>query len=190
MWSTGIDAYFAMAKVLPDLYEKLSVHRPVLRDVDMSHLEVGLKGWFDERYLRSFERKCEVEMRIGLSDARTSITLYNTVVQGVVARSFLSSFRNADRLKVLNAAIAFDGITAIAATMQDLTRTIEARRAAIDLAISNFNTTVTAMLSALGDTSTSLKTTSETMRRVTRDTVERAKSASAASVETSREPAY
>src|SRR5262249_51768884 len=92
----------------------------------------------------------------------------------------------AARIKALTQAFAFDATTAVAATVDDMTRAAELRRGSIDRAISTFDVTVSEVLRAVKETSASRTSASATMQQVTEHTVRGMGAASSASLGTTR----
>ncbi len=184
----GIDAYFESCKALPRAAQRLLPHREVIRKLYLHHFEILLNGWFDHRYVDSFQRKHEEEVKIGLGDARTSMCFANCVLRAAIdavsRHHRFSPIAAADRIKALTQALAFDATTAVAATVDDMTRAAESRRNSIDQAISTFDVTVNSVLGAIKEASTSLTSASTTMRQVTESTTRGMSSASLASVAT------
>ena len=82
--------------------------------------------------------------------------------------------------------MAFDGVTAVAATVDDMTRAAEARRHSIDEAIGTFDVAVNDILQAVKVVSMSLTTASKIMGQMTESTIKGMDAALLASTKTTQ----
>ena len=79
----AVDAILAVTRKLPHLRESIEQHGPVIKKLEMAHLEALLHGDVDERYFESCRRTVEQEATYGI-DARFRSMAGNYLLRGAM----------------------------------------------------------------------------------------------------------
>ncbi len=185
----AVDAILAVTRQLPHLRAAIEQHGPVIKKLEMAHLEALLNGDVDARYFESCRRTVAQEATFGI-DARFRSTAGNYLLRGAMdalARKFWYSRKKlVANTKLVSKVIAFDVANAMTLHREAAEIKRQERRQAIDAAIADFAGTVGDMLHAMKEASTSLTETCTTMRRLADDAVGRIAVAATAAAETTQ----
>ena len=185
----AVDAILDAAAGLPKISEIVARHRPLVKRLEVAHLEALLNGELDERYFESCRKTVEQESALGF-DARLRSTAGNYVLRAAIdalARKHRFSPRKlAAGTKLLSQAIAFDVANAMTLHREAAERAGEKRRKEIDEAIAEFGGAMSKVLEAVSEATASLTSTCSAMREVAGDTLNRMAVASSAAAETTQ----
>ena len=183
----AIDEIITATRDLPHVGEIIARHDELIRKLEMSHFEALLGGRLDEHYVESCRKTVQQEAAIGL-DGRMRSTAGNFVLGvalDVLARKHrFWSAKVVEGGKVLSRVISFDIANAMTLHREAAEKTAQARRSAIDGAITDFAGAIGEVVNAIKEVSASLTSTCSTLKHVAGDTLHRMASASSASAET------
>jgi methyl-accepting chemotaxis protein len=176
------------AKALPPEIAILwSQHRDAMVQVEIAQFRALLTGRFDTAYLETSRKTAEQEAALGF-EARARMNCGASIMRemtGVLRRKYRFAPRTAlERCSLLSQTLLFDIATTTTYHLQRIDKAAEARRKAIDGAISDFDGAIGGVTKAIKEASGSLSLTSSTMHRVTEETLRCMASASVASGET------
>jgi len=176
---------------MPWVAEKLLPHRDIVRTFYLSHFEIIFRGWFDDRYKASFARKRALELEIGFHDSRPHMSFghyaLRTAMDVIARRHRFSAITTTKKIEALSQVLAFDNATTLAVIIDTLTQSGEARRRLLEDAIGGFDATISGVLDAVKDASSSLIGASTTMRSVADGTSKCIAEVTRASIKTSED---
>ena len=183
----AIDEILASTKPVPQVAAIVGQHRDLIKRLETSHFRALLDGGLDGRYAEMCRITVQQEAAIGF-DARMRASAGNFVLRAALkalARRYWHSPRKLiERAMLVAEAIGFDVSNAITLHMELDERATQARRAAIDAAIADFDGAIGGVIAAIKDASASLTTTCASMKQAADDTFHRMASASSAAAET------
>jgi methyl-accepting chemotaxis protein len=169
--------------------QTVSEHRDAIKNVEAAHFRTLLAGKFDEQYAESCKRTVQQETAMGL-DARVRCSAGSFVqrhVLEILARKRLfTSAKLVKTVRIISQVVGFDVANAMTLHRDAATRAANARRTAVDVAISDFGGAVGDVLKAINEASASLTATCGSLKSAADDTLDRMTSASSASSETTR----
>jgi methyl-accepting chemotaxis protein len=187
--ASAIDTFLAEGQNVPRVAKLYREHKDTLRQLELSHFQILLGGRFDEQYFETCRKTVQKEAAIGL-DVRSRIHAAQVVFQtavDVLARKYrFSAPAAAQRIKIVSQVLTADLATALTIWAIADTEAKEARRAAIDEAISEFDSAMREVAGAIEETSAALTTMSSTMGAGAKDTLSRMATASSAAAETTQ----
>jgi methyl-accepting chemotaxis protein len=182
-----VDDFLSTAAEMPRLSKIVVPHRARIKQIELAHFELLLKGALDERYIASCCDTVEAEVEIGF-DGRVRSSTGNFVLRAALdalARKHrLSPAVVAERGKVVSQYIAFDVANAMSLHRAAAEQATETRRVAIDGAIRDFADAIGDVIKAVKEAAASLSNSSSTLQQVANDTVARMASAASAAAET------
>jgi methyl-accepting chemotaxis protein len=185
----AVDAILVVTGQLPHLRDVIAQHGPLIKKLEMAHLEALLNGDVDARYFESCRRTVEQEGTFGI-DARFRSTAGNYLLRGAMdalARKYwYSRAKLIANTKLVSKVIAFDVANAMTLHREAAELKRQQRRQVIDAAIADFAGTVGEVLEAIKDASASLTGTCTTMRSLANDALSRIAVASTAAAETTQ----
>jgi methyl-accepting chemotaxis protein len=160
-----------------------------IKAFETAHFETLLAGNFDQHYAESCRRTVEQETTAGL-DARIRCNVGNCVLrfllEALARRRPLTSGRLVQRVRVLSQVIGFDVANAMTLHRDAAMRAAQARRSAVDAAITDFSSAIGDVLKAIAEASASLTSTCTSLKSAADDTLQRVTSASSAFSETAQ----
>jgi methyl-accepting chemotaxis protein len=177
-----LDQAIAGAVKLPHVAALWSRHADDMRRIESAQIKALLSAEFDAGYVEHSRRTIEQQVALGF-EGRARINcgaVLMKVASPVIARRFRFN-RAAERTAVLSQAILFDLATTSTFYLESVERSALARRNAIDAAITDFNTAISGVLTAINETSGSLTNASEIMQQVSSETAGRLASATSSS---------
>jgi methyl-accepting chemotaxis protein len=187
--ASAVDTFIAEGLNVPRVANLYREQHELVRRLELSHFRALLGGRFDEHYFDSCRKTVEQEAAIGF-DVRGRIhaaqVVFRTAVDVLARKHRFSAPAAARRVKLLSQVIAVDLATALTLWAIADGQAEEARRAAIDEAISEFDGAMREVASAIEETSAALTTTSSTMGAGAKDTLSRMATASSAAAETTQ----
>ena len=185
----AIDDNIAAARRLPHIGPVIAQHAPLIKKLELAHLQALFGGKFDRHYIESCRDTVQQETAIGL-DARMRSTAGNFVLKAALdalARKHrFAPARLVERAKMVSQALSFDVATAMTLHRQAREQAALQRRKALDEAIGDFAGAIGEVVEAIKEASASLTATSETLTQMTGDTRGRMAAASSASAATVR----
>ena len=185
--AAGIDAFIEAEKQMPSVAPMFQAHGERIRTMEKQHYSLLLSGQFDERYIESSRSLSEQEYKIGITP-RTRMIAGNMVLRAVMdalARNArFSAKRVVSGAKLVSQAIGFDIATSITLHQDAAINASEARRQALDSAISAFELTINEVVAGVKEVSQALSVGSGAVRRAADEVSSRMKSAAHASITT------
>ncbi len=185
----AVDGILKAASGLPHLAGVVREHGPLIKKLEIAHLEALLNGDLDSAYFESCRKTVEQEMALGF-DARFRSTAGNYLLRGAMEalsrKHRFSRKKLVEKTTLLSKAIAFDVANAMTLHREAAEIKTQKRRQAIDVAIADFAGTIGEVLEAIKDASASLTATCTTMRGLADDAVSRIAVASTAAAETTQ----
>ncbi len=183
----AIDDFLMVAGKMPRLSEIVIPHRSLIKKLEVSHFESLLGGQLDERYINSCLKTVEEEAAIGF-DGRIRSSAGNFVLRAILTalqrKHRFSTSRFAENSKTISKFIAFDVANAMSLHRAAAEKATDARRRAIDGAITDFATAIGDVVGAIKEAAASLGSTSVTLQEAADDTVGRMATASLAATKT------
>jgi methyl-accepting chemotaxis protein len=187
--ASAIDTFIAEGLNVPRVAHLYREHHELVRQLELSHFRGLLGGRFDEHYFEICRKTVEQEAAIGF-DVRGRIhaaqVVFRTAVDVLARKHRFSAPAAARRIKLLSQVITVDLATALTLWAIADGQAKEARRAAIDEAISEFDGAMREVAGAIEETSAALTTMSSTMGAGAKDTLSRMATASSAAAETTQ----
>jgi methyl-accepting chemotaxis protein len=184
----AIDTYLDRCRAMAWVSTKLLPRRDLVHAFYLSHFEVIFRGWFDERYVASFQKKRDFERKIGFHDSRPHMSFGHYALRAatnVISHKYrFSALAAARRIEALMQALAFDNATTLAVIIDTLTQVNERRRGALDKAIQSFDATIDDVLISVKEASASLTAASDNMKSVADSTAKCVNSVTRASLKT------
>jgi hypothetical protein len=187
--ASAIDTFIAEGLKVPRVAHLYREHNELVRQLELSHFRELLSGRFDEHYFETCRKTVEQEAAIGF-DVRGRIhaaqVVFRTAVDVFARKHRFSASAAARRIKLVSHVITVDLATALTIWAIADGEAKEARRAAIDEAISEFDGAMREVAGAIEETSAALTTMSSTMGAGAKDTLSRMATASSAAAETTQ----
>jgi methyl-accepting chemotaxis protein len=184
-----LDKFLSNTAPLPHVAAIYAKHGQEIRAIETAHFRALLSGNFDIDYHETCRRTVERCTEFGL-EARGRVLaatfLLTQLLSILAARYRFSGPKIAQRADAVTRAILFDIATNSTLALRAKERAADARRQAIDEAITEFDGTIGEVIEAINESSGSLSTTSALMKRITDDTLSRMGLASSASDETTQ----
>jgi methyl-accepting chemotaxis protein len=185
--AAGIDAFIEAEKQMPSVASMFQAHAERIRSMEKQHFSLLLSGQFDERYIESSRSLSEQEYKIGITP-RTRMIAGNMVLRAAMdalARTArFSPKRVVAGAKLVSQAIGFDIATSMTLHQDAAVNASEARRQALDSAISAFELTINEVVAGVKEVSQALSVGSGAMRCAADEVSSRMKSAAHASITT------
>jgi methyl-accepting chemotaxis protein len=183
----GIDAFIEAETQMPSVAKMFQAHGEEIRRIEHQHFSLLLRGQFDERYIDSSRRLSDREYKIGITP-RTRMIAGNMVlraaIDALVRTARFSPRRVAAGAKLIAQAIGFDIATSMTLHQDAAVNASEARRQALDAAITAFELTISEVVAGVKEVSQALTAGSGAMRRAADEISGRMKSAAQASITT------
>jgi methyl-accepting chemotaxis protein len=183
------DDFLAATTRLPHVAAIYARYGDEIRKLEAAHMRALITGNFDLDYHESCRRMVERTTSFGL-EARGRVlaaTILISRVLGILAaHNRFSGAAVAERANVLIRAQMFDVATNLTLALRAKEEAAQVRRQAIDEAIGEFDTTISDVIAAINESSSSLTATSTLMQQIADDTLNRMGLASAASTDTTQ----
>lgn len=184
----AIEHLIDWAANLPHIASIMRDHRATVKALEMTHFTALLSGRLDKAYLASCTKTVGAEAALGL-DARVRSSAGNVVfryaVDALRRKHRLSPGKFAAGVKLVSQVIALDVANAMSLHRAGAEATREARRHAIDGAISDFAVASADVIQAIQNASASLSVNCTTSQQAAEDTLRRMALNATASAETS-----